>query len=179
MRNNDCVHSFIKQSKQESSDVTQEFNIDTKQLRTSIGTYFMQALRAPDTTLWGGKVGFISTLIDIWNLPKTSRRYVIYIMEATVQCMKNRVSYHGLTKRNQCGGRPQIIQPGSVDERIIAKWMEVGLGFRFTTFMVNQYRIDEGNCPIERNAVMNHFDRMRSKITNVQKYCQANSDNET
>ena len=56
--------------------------------------------------------------------------------------MKNRVSYHGLTKRNQCGGRPQIIQPGSIEEEIIAEWMESSLGFRFTTLMVNQHRID-------------------------------------
>ena len=62
--------------------------------------------------------------------------------------MKNRVSYHGLTKRNQCGGRPQIIQQGSVEEGIIAEWMEADLGFRFTTLMVNQHRIDEGNYPI-------------------------------
>ena len=84
MRDNHCAHSFVIQTKQETIDVTPEYNIDVKQLRTAIGTYFMQALRAPDATLWGGKVGVISTLIDIWNLPKTSRYYVKHIIQSTV-----------------------------------------------------------------------------------------------
>jgi hypothetical protein len=158
--------------------VTPDYNIEAQQLRTAIGTYFMQALRAPHFTLWGGKVGVISSLINTWNLPKNSRRYVKHIIQSTVQCINNKVSYHGLTKRNESGGRPQIIQQGSVEEGIIAEWMEAGLGFRFTTLMVNQHRIDEGNYPIGRNAVMNHFDRMRPKITKIQKCCQANSNNE-
>ena len=74
--------------------------------------------------------------------------------------------------------RPQIIQPGSVEEGITTEWMEGGLGFRFTTLMINQHRIGEGNYPVGCNAVMNHFDRMRLKITKMQKCCQANSDNE-
>ena len=91
---------------------------------------------------------------------KTNRRYVKHVLEAIVHCLKNKVSYNGLTKRNESSGRLQIIQTGSIEEGIIAEWMEAGLGFRFTTLMVKQHRIDESNYLIGRNAVMNHFDRM-------------------
>ena len=86
--------------------------------------------------------------------------------------------YLGLTNRNNNQDRPQIIHPGSIEEGIIADWMEDGLGFTFTTRMVNQQRKEEGLYPVGRSAVMNHFDRMQPIITKIQKSCQGNSDNE-
>ena len=53
--------------------------------------------------------------------------------------------------------------------------MEPGLGFRFTTSMVNQHRIDEGLEPVGMSAVYNHFDRMSLVISSVTKCCQSNN----
>ena len=53
--------------------------------------------------------------------------------------------------------------------------MEAGLGFRYTTKMVNQHQKDEGKQIVGRSAVMNHFDRMGPLVTTITKCCQGNS----
>ena len=135
-------------------------------------------MQCPDPSSWYGEGGAISNLIDIWNLPKRSRMFVLRILQSCVTSMKNNLPYLGLTKRNECPGRPHIILPGSIEEGIVADWMEAGLGFEFTTSMVNEHRTDEVILPVSRSAVMNHFDRMNPVITKVKKCCQANSNNE-
>ena len=75
--------------------MTQDHYMNLKQLRTSVGTYFLQALQDPDIKVWGGRDGVISNLIKVWNLPNISRRYVKIIFEATIQCLKNKVLYYG------------------------------------------------------------------------------------
>ena len=66
-------------------------------------------------------------------------------------------------------GRPNMIEAGSPEEFIIADWMEANLGFRNTTIMVNQHRIDEGRVPVGRNTVMNAFNRMDPLVTPIKK----------
>ena len=75
--------------------MTQDHYMNLKQLRTSVGTYFLQALQDPDIQVWGGRDGVISNLIKVCNLPNISRRYVKIIFEATIQCLKNKVLYYG------------------------------------------------------------------------------------
>jgi len=59
------------------------------------------------------------------------------------------------------------IEPGSIDDHIIADWMEAGLGFRQTTCMVNGHRLDYGLAHIDRNFIMNAFQHMQPIITKV------------
>lgn len=75
-------------------------------------------------------------------------------------------------------GRPQTIEAGSIEEGIIAEWMEAGLGFKFTTSMVNQYRIEVGTTPVTISAVYHHFDRMKPVISKITKCCQSNNNSE-
>lgn len=98
-----------------------------------------------------------------------SRRYIENILEDAPGCLHNRISYLGLTRCNSNQGRSQLIHPGSIEEGIIADWMEARLGFTFTTRMVNKHRKEEGMYPIGRSAVINHFDRMQPIITKIQK----------
>ena len=53
--------------------------------------------------------------------------------------------------------------------------MEVGLAFRYTTNMVNEYRTDVGMKIVGHNAVMNHFDKMSSILNKIVKCLQDNS----
>ena len=74
-------------------------------------------------------------------------------------------------------GRPPIIEEGSIEEQLIADWMEDNMGFRNTTILINSYRLDEGKIPVSRSAVMNAFDRMDPKLNNIQKVCQGDTNN--
>jgi hypothetical protein len=135
-------------------------------------------MNKPQKKFWLGKTGTISSILKVWKLPQTSRRFIRNILKAATSCVENNMPYLGLTNRNNNQGRPPVIFPGSIEEGIIADWMEDGLGFTFTTRMVNQHRKEEGLFPIGRSAVMNHFDKMKPIITKIQKSCQGNSDNE-
>ena len=86
--------------------------------------------------------------------------------------------YRGLDRRRNNKGQPKMILEGSSDEGIIADWMEANLGFRMTTIMVNQHRVEEGRFPVGRNAVMNAFDRMNPILSKIQKRCQGDTNNE-
>ena len=74
---------------------------------------------------------------------------------------------------------PPLIKPGSVDESIVADWIEAGLVYRYTTIMVNQHRADEGREIIGRNAVMNAVKSMRPKIQKIQKRNQGNKNHKS
>ena len=65
-----------------------------------------------------------------------------------------------------------MILPGSIDEMMIADWMEDNMGFRKTTEFLNQHWTVEGSFPVGRSAVMNAFDRMIPKVTRVTKEVQ-------
>ena len=54
-------------------------------------------------------------------------------------------------------GQPSVIDRGSIEENIIADWMEQGMVFRNTTIMVNEYINDEGKVHIECSAARNAF----------------------
>ena len=50
-------------------------------------------------------------------------------------------------------GAPCLTKTGSSDKLITYNWMEQGFGFRNTTLMVNENRIDEGRGHVEMSAV--------------------------
>ena len=52
--------------------------------------------------------------------------------------------------------------------------MEMNLGFRNTTVIVNTYRVEEGRQPVGRNAIMNAFGRMTPQVSVIAKIPQSN-----
>jgi len=52
-------------------------------------------------------------------------------------------------------GRHILIKPGSVEEELIAVWMESNLGLRLTTILVNEHRREEGSEQVGVAAVIN------------------------
>ena len=147
-------------------------------IRSAIGTYFLKVLGNPEKKSWKGVDGVISLLLKVWKLPEYSRRFVERILEQCSLCATKNITYRGLTKANlREKGRCPSIQQGSVEEGIIADWMEAGLGFRFTTAMVNQNLMESGKTPVSLSAIYEHFDRMNPTLTKISKCCQSNNNN--
>ena len=59
-----------------------------KQLRSSIGTYFLCVLRNADKSHWLGRQGIIYYLINTWNLLEQSRRLTQWILEQCSTCLE-------------------------------------------------------------------------------------------
>ena len=147
-------------------------------MRIAIGTYYAHVIGATDRKFWGGKDGVIAKICEVWNLNRQQRRKVRRILESVHECRFRNTDYDGRSKRKYNKGRTILILPGSVEEGLIADWMEAGLGFRHTTTMVNQHRREEGLRIVGRSCVMSTFDRMNPILTNIAKCCQGNSNNE-
>ena len=104
----------------------------------AIGVYFINVLGNPLQRCWSGREGVVTQLLRIWNLSNNKRDYVKRILSQCASCAKNKVPYHSQTLANErLKGRTPLIKRGSVDEGIIADWMEAGLGFGYTAKMVN------------------------------------------
>ena len=95
-------------------------------------------------------------------------------LESVLYCDHNKIKYNGHDKRRFNKGTPALILPGSTEEAIIADRVEMNLGFRNTTVMVNSHRVEEGRPPVGRNAVMNAFDRMAPQVSLITTIPQGN-----
>ena len=85
------------------------------------------------------------------------------MLNKRVRSKKENRKYTGRSYRFQ-DGQPSVIDQGSIEESIIADWMEQGLGFRNTTHMVNEYK-NEGKVHVGYNAVWNSFIQMKPVMT--------------
>lgn len=69
-------------------------------------------------------------------------------------------------------GRASTLTSVSKIEKIIADWMEQGLGFRWTTMMLNHYRREMWHDIVDRNAVIYTFHRMAPTTIMIKKRIQ-------
>ena len=154
----------VRCSLDDSSDNVGTSIISWKQLRAAMGTYYLWIFGRQPSKNWGGKKGIITSLNNQWNLYGINRRFVNKILLSVENSIQDKTTYLGDDLRKNNKGRPNMIKHGSIDEQIIAEWMEAGLGFRQTTAMVNQQRREEGRLVVGRSCVMLHFIKMQPKI---------------
>ena len=67
------------------------------------------------------------------------------------------------------GGRNVLIEQGSFEEELIARWMGAHLGFQMTTLLVNEHKKEEGKEVVGVSAVVNAFFQLKPKIVSIQK----------
>ena len=85
-------------------------------------------------------------------------------LDEIMLCMREGVEFDGTLRNKAKTGRKILITPGSVEENLIATWMESHCGFRFTTEQVNEHRKQQGDVGVSRYAVMAAFYRLDPKI---------------
>ena len=85
-------------------------------------------------------------------------------LDEIMLCMREGVEFDGTLRNKAKTGRKILIKPGSVEENLIATWMESHCGFRFTTEQVNEHRKQQGDVGVSRYAVMAAFYRLDPKI---------------
>ena len=84
-------------------------------------------------------------------------------LDEIMMCIRKGLEFDG-SLRQAKRGRKILISPGSVEENLIATWMESHCGFRFTTEQVNEHRRQQGDDGVSRYAVMAAFYRLDPKI---------------
>ena len=166
--------NYLEEENDEEND--QLFERKNEARNTAMAYYYRYVLQAPSEDLWDGKDGVISTMITIFKLPNThhgnNRRSIRILLKEVRKCVSEGRIYKGFTDRKW--GKSSLLTSGSKEEHIIADWMEQGLGFRWTTMMVNHYRREVGLTIVGRNAVMYAFHRMKPTVTRIKKRSQGN-----
>ena len=146
-------------------------------MRTAIAFYYRHVLKAPPKVEWDGRDGTISIIQRELKIESSKRRTIKSVLDKLDECINKKIKFSP-TGIYQSLGPKIIIKEGSYEECIIADWMEQGLGFRMTTLMVNQHRLEEDLLPVGRNCVMNAFYRMKPLVTKLKKMPQGNINNE-
>ena len=107
-------------------------------LRHAIYYYFIHRLDAPHEEHWSGKEGTISVIRHHLELPPHTRRKILRTLQHIMICIRAGLPFAG--KLGTTTGRHILITKGSIEEELIARWMEAHLGFRMTTMLVNEHR---------------------------------------
>ena len=81
-----------------------------------------------------------------------------------MRCMREGEDFDGHIRNNETLGRKISILPGSIEEALIANWMESHCGFRMTTSMVNEHRRQQDDIEVSRYAVMSAFYQLNPKV---------------
>ena len=147
-------------------------------LRIVIAYYYRCILRAPPECEWTGPDGTIAIVRKDLHLHWDRNRLVRKVFKDVNNCVNKHTTYDG--ERICCAdmGQPIVIKPKSVEESLIADYLEGGFGYRFTTLMVNTQRVDEGKRIVGRSAIMSAAKRMIPLVTKIQKRSQGNKNNE-
>ena len=131
-------------------------NKHNKVINLSVAYHYTNVLKSPPPYELKGRYGTILHIYKYLNIPKKKRRRIgLVLLEITKYKQQHRF-YTGFIERDNTGGPPKI-KPGSIEDHIIADWIEAGLGFRQTTIMVNEYRMDCGLAHVGRNCIINSF----------------------
>ena len=137
--------------------------------RMAISYYFVEVLDAPHSTHWKGKGGTIALIRKALHMYQNQRRVIRRTLEEIVRCAAEGVMFDGKIEAKDKTGRQIIILPGSIEELLIANYMEAYCGFRQTTFIVNEHRRQQGDERVSVYCVMAAFYRLKPKVDVLQK----------
>ena len=136
-------------------------------LRHTIYYHYIQCLDGPHEDHWGGKKGTAAIIRKYLQLLSYTRRNIRCTVEKIMLCIRTGTPSVG--KLGTTTGCHILIESGSAEEELIARWMESHLGFWMTTMLVNEHRREVGKQWVEVSAVMNVFYRLQPKVTIIEK----------
>jgi len=164
----------IEQTPNTKQVLLHEFKSDkllcNRSIRLAIAYFFVQALDIPPPLAWTGRNGTITHIQRTLNIPKGSYGLILNVLQNVAACYKNGIEYTGekdIEIENMRESRK--IKAGSIEEEMIANWMEEGLGFRLTTMFLNEHLKEEGHEEIGVKSVYNAFNRLNPLITKIGK----------
>lgn len=146
---------------------SQHVKVKKTSFQYAVYYYYVEWLDAPPKEQWKGRDGTIHQIRRKLELPRSARLKIERVLENILCCICDGHDFEG--KFFMYTGRPLAIEEGSVEEELIAKWMESHLGFRMTTLLVNEHRKEEGKERVSVSAVMNAFYRLNPKVSIIEK----------
>lgn len=137
-------------------------------LRLAIAYIFIECHDLPPEEEWHGRNGTIAKILRTLNMTVNQRKLIRSVLQNVTACYKKGIEYTGVNKIEQVRDTKKI-QENSIDEELIATWMEDGLGFRLTTMFVNEHRQQEDREEVSVKSIFNAFCQMNPLITRIDK----------
>ena len=106
--------------------------------RLLISGFFVQVLKCPPPELWAGPDGTITEIMKFLRLKGAQRNKIKRVIKQTYDNYMRGRSYDGKILHN--GGRPCDIEPGSVEEQMLADGKEDGKSHADVLWDINEYR---------------------------------------
>ena len=138
-----------------------------RQRRVCIYVHWRDTFDCAPPACWKGKDGTIMALLRVLNLTKGSYKTVHKVLQAVWTCHLNGVEYVGDSAQVGCDPHNKpLIQPGSVEEQIVADAVEDNIGFTGTMHLVNSHikGVDLDATHVGRSSIKTVVDRLRPKI---------------
>ena len=126
--------------------------------RCAIAYLFEHVFGNPAESLWKGRRGIISQVMNRLNIPPESMRLVRKVIEDVAKAIKEKKPYDPHSGPRE-RGRDAAIVKDSRESAIVYRGVKSGIGITETTVMVNEFRISTSLKPICWSAVKNYITR--------------------
>ena len=110
----------------------------------AIASFYIDGLGVHPKTQWFGKAGTIATITRTLNLSKGSSQVISNVLNDVTKCLELGIEYTGDKEKDYIERNTRKLKPGSLDEQLVADWMEDGLGFCLTTMLLNIHQKEQG-----------------------------------
>jgi len=132
--------------------------LSNRSVRLAIAYVFIEKLDIPPPQTWTGCNGTIAIISRTLNIPKGSYDVIFNVLQNVTTCYRNGNEYKGDKDIEIDNVREtRKIKTGSIEEELIANWMEDGIGFQLTTMLLNEHLKDEGQPEVGTKSVYNVF----------------------
>ena len=164
---------------EENNILFPNFKKDNQAERIAIANVYQFILGAPSMEEWDGPNGTIRRICNMfgWGSVSNKNRKIRKVFLECEESLNKGIQFNANKTKELRTGRPPVIQRGSIEEGIIADWMEADMGARMTTKMVNEHRKSEGLELVSINVILRHMKKMAPKVTPIKKKSQGNNDN--
>ena len=138
-----------------------------KDRRMSIFTYWRDVLGCPGPSTWSGRNGVAGVIHRNLSLKKGSNNMVHKVLRAAWSCQQRGVPY--VDNSAQVGSRPHhapLIQPGSVEEQLVADAVEDNVSYKNTVDIVNGHikAVNPNAEHVTINSVKSCVDRLAPDV---------------
>ena len=127
---------------------------EQKDRRVAVAELFKNYLGFPQKELWYGHGGTIAKIRTIF--PDISRDTVEMVLKEVVSAKHEGRMYDGVRANRRFFGE-YLIQPGSIEEQLIADLMEQGKGYKKTTEFLNKTLKQQNKVIVGESAVRDAY----------------------
>ena len=137
--------------------------------RLAIAKYYTDVLDTPPKFKWIGQNGTIATIARTLKISKGSSRMILNVLNDVTACLEEGLEYDGSRKQIDVVRETRKLKAGSLDEQLIADWMEDGLGYRLTTMLLNSHRQQQGLPLVGLKSIYNAINRLSPRFSRIDK----------